>query len=148
MLIRVATSSDIEGWAELRTQLWGDASIDEHRSEAAAKLANSIEESVAFVGVDHGGSVHAFAEATLRHDYVNGCKTSPVAFLEGLYVRPESRRSGLGKCLSMAVQSWARERGCREMASDALLENVESQAFHTAIGFEETERVVYFRRPL
>jgi len=133
---------------ELRAQLWGHASLDEHRDEAAALLAKSIKEGVAFVAVDHGGSVRAFAEAALRHDYVNGCNTSPVAFLEGIYVRPESRSSGLGRRLSMSVQSWAREQGCKEVASDALLENVESQAFHAAIGFEETERVVYFRRSL
>ncbi|MDB5495666.1 MAG: aminoglycoside acetyltransferase [Phenylobacterium sp.] len=34
------------------------------------------------------------------------------------------------------------------MASDALLDNRESHAFHSAVGFEEAERVVYFRKIL
>lgn len=34
------------------------------------------------------------------------------------------------------------------MASDALLDNAGSHAFHEAVGFEETERVVYFRKSL
>ena len=148
MLIRVATSSDVASWIELRTYLWCDASFDEHGSEAAAILAKSIDAGVAFVAVDQKGTICAFAEAALRHDYVNGCTTSPVALLNGIYVRPENRNSGLGRRLLMAVRTWARERGCSELASDVLLENVDSQAFHAAVGFEETERVMYFRQQL
>ena len=111
-------------------------------------LAGPTSGGIAFVAVDRAGNVCGFAEAALRHDYVNGCRTSPVGFLEGIYVKPEARRIGLGKRLSMITQSWARKQGCAEIASDVRLENVESQAFQTAMGFEETERVVYFRRCL
>jgi aminoglycoside 6'-N-acetyltransferase I len=38
--------------------------------------------------------------------------------------------------------------GCSEFASDTLLDNVESHKFHAALGFQETERVVYFRKIL
>jgi aminoglycoside 6'-N-acetyltransferase I len=31
-------------------------------------------------------------EASIRTDYVNGTSSSPVAFLEGIYVIPEARR--------------------------------------------------------
>jgi aminoglycoside 6'-N-acetyltransferase I len=34
------------------------------------------------------------------------------------------------------------------LASDALLDNGASHAMHRALGFEETERVVFFRKPL
>ena len=148
MLIRTATSSDLDAWVELRTRLWAGASVDKHRDDVAAILAMPTDRSIAFVAVDQAGSTCAFAEAALRHDYVNGCETSPVAFLEGIYVRPENRGSGIGMRLSKAVEDWARERGCEEMASDASLQNTDSHAFHAAIGFEETERVVYFRKPL
>ena len=43
---------------------------------------------------------------------------------------------------------WARHAGCREIASDAVLENSISHAVRRALGFEETERVVFFRRKL
>lgn len=39
-----------------------------------------------------------------------------------------------------------RERGCVELASDALLVNAPSQKVHRAIGFSETERVVFFSK--
>ena len=101
----------------------------------------------AWLALDDGGPI-GFAEASLRRDYVNGCETSPVAFLEGIYVMPHARGQGVGRALDAAVRDWAIVRGCREYASDALLDNRESHAFHAALGFEETERIVYFRRVL
>jgi aminoglycoside 6'-N-acetyltransferase I len=79
---------------------------------------------------------------------VNGCETSPVAFLEEIYVEPWARRQGVARRLVGVVQQWARQMSCSEMASDALLENTDSHGMHLALGFEETERVVYFRKLL
>lgn len=101
----------------------------------------------AWLAVDDGRAV-GFAEASLRRDYVNGCETSPVAFLEGIYVTPDARLRGVGRSLDAAVRVWAIGQGCAEYASDALLDNRVSHAFHAALGFAETERVVYFRRVL
>jgi len=89
-----------------------------------------------------------FAEASLRSDYVNGTGSSPVAFLEGLYVAPSHRRRGVARSLVAAVLQWAGSRGCQECASDALVENELSHRVHRALGFTETERVVYFRKTL
>jgi aminoglycoside 6'-N-acetyltransferase I len=79
---------------------------------------------------------------------VNGCETSPVAFLEGIYVEPWARRQGVAKELVAEVERWAFARGCQEFASDALLDDTDSHGMHVALGFEETERVVYFRKGL
>ena len=92
------------------------------------------------------GAAVGFAEANLRHDYVNGTQSSPVGYLEGLFVEADWRRHGVGRALVAAVAQWTRERGCSELASDAALDNLVSQAAHLAYGFEETERVVYFRQ--
>jgi aminoglycoside 6'-N-acetyltransferase I len=145
MPIRVATHSDIQGWVDLRAQLWNDTSLDQHRDEAEMMLSKSPDESIVFLDIVDGGDIRAFAEAALRHDHVNGCETSPVAFLEGIFVRREVRGVGIGGLLLKSVQAWAHERGCAELASDAHLDNVASHAFHTALGFTETDRVVYFR---
>ena len=90
----------------------------------------------------------AVAEASLRHDYVNGCDSSPVLFLEGLYVRPAHRQRGIARALCDAVASWGRAQGCSEFGSDARTDNALGQRVHRALGFEETGRVVYYRRPL
>lgn len=89
-----------------------------------------------------------WVEVALRSDYVNGTDSSPVGFLEGLYVDPAFRKQGIAAMLVYTAEQWVREQGCTEMASDALLENTDSHAMHRALGFEETERVVYFRKLL
>jgi aminoglycoside 6'-N-acetyltransferase I len=94
------------------------------------------------------GKAVGFAEAALRVDYVNGTDSSPVAFLEGLYVAPGSRRAGVARALVAAVEQWARREGCSELASDCLLENIDAHEVHRALGFGETERVVYFRKEI
>jgi aminoglycoside 6'-N-acetyltransferase I len=119
----------------------------EESATVDAMLADT-ERFIAFLASDPSSEPAGFTEAALRTDYVNGCTTSPVAFLEGLYVVPERRRQGIARALVGAVETWARERGCEDLASDALIDNVESHDLHRAVGFNETERVVYFRKNL
>jgi aminoglycoside 6'-N-acetyltransferase I len=147
-MIRVATVKDVEEWAKLRHALWPSSTIEEHCGELLTMLLGAADDMVAFLAIDDDARIRGFAEAALRRDYVNGCETSPVAFLEGIYVRPHARGGGVGRELSSTVEAWGREKGCAELASDVLLENASSQRFHYAIGFEETERVVYFRKRL
>ncbi|MDF0543515.1 GNAT family N-acetyltransferase [Sphingobium sp. H39-3-25] len=138
-------------WAAMRAALWPDGSQGEHLVDVTEMLSNISGGSgqlVAFIALDAAGRAVGFVEASLRHDYVNGCESSPVAFLEGLYVRPEDRRTGVGRALCAAVETWGRAHGCTELGSDAEIANQESHALHAAIGFEETERVVFFRKRL
>lgn len=93
------------------------------------------------------GGLCGFAEVGLR-SHAEGCLTSPVGYLEGIWVDPEYRRRGVGRALLAASQTWARERGATEMGSDAALGNQASHFFHRAAGFQEVDRVVCFRRSL
>jgi len=72
----------------------------------------------------------------------------PATFLEGIYTAPRYRRKGVAKALVDAVAASASANGCSELASDALLENHANHAIHRALAFEETERVVFFRKRL
>ena len=101
-----------------------------------------------FIEYDSSGNASGFAEVALRHDYVNGTESSPVAFLEGVYVQPGARRSGVAKELVREAERWAKDRGCTELASDAELGNTLGHAMHSALGFIEMERVVFFRKLL
>lgn len=102
----------------------------------------------AFLALDEQDQAVGFADAALRHDYVNGCESSPVVYLEGVYVQPASRRRGLARALIAQVAQWGRELGCRELASDAAIDNLASQRMHERLGFAETERVVFFKKAL
>ena len=132
-------------WVALRFDLWPGEDQASMAAEAPAILAHP--DRLVLVARE-AGTVIGFAEASIRRDHVNGCETSPVAFIEGLYVKPEHRRRGIARALIGAIESWAREQGLKELASDALLDNLRSHAMHQALGLSETERVVYFRKAL
>ncbi len=135
------------GWLQMRVALWPDATTDEHRGYMAISLAQP-ERFLQLMMYDENRLPIGFIEGSIRSDYVNGTETSPVGFVEGVYVVPAMRRHGVARRLFDAIGDWAKARGCRELASDALLENEASQRAHRALGFKETERVVYFSKTL
>ena len=134
-------------WRQMRQALWPEMTEAENLHETEAMMTATSRFFVR-IALDTRDNPIGFVEATLRTDYVNGCATSPVAFLEGIYVEPEVRRQGIARTLVGAVEEWGRKMDCREFASDALLENSDSHSMHRALGFEETERLVYFRKDL
>lgn len=88
------------------------------------------------------------ALASLRHDYVEGCDTSPVGYLEGIYVEEGYRKGGIARSLCKECEDWAKEKGCSEFASDCELNNHDSYEFHLAVGFEEENRIIHFMKKL
>ncbi len=137
--------TDAAGWLELRKALWPDTPRARHRYEMQARI-DDPERYAVFLAYAPGGAALGFAEVSLRMEPVSGTKSSPVAFLEGIFVTDRERRHGVGRRLVDAVLVWAALRGCRELASDALLANSVGQRVHRALGFSETERVVFFKR--
>jgi aminoglycoside 6'-N-acetyltransferase I len=143
--IRRAQSADRVEHARMRAALWPDAD--------AADLADELEEflsdpdQVAFVAERDDQRLCGFAEASVRKS-ANGVDEAPCAFLEGWWVDEDVRRSGVGRALVAAVEAWAKGRGFTELGSDALLDNTLSHHAHAALGFEERERVIYFRKRL
>ena len=140
-------SVDQPGWLEFREQLWPYHPSAEHLAEMRTFLA-SPERFAQFIEYDPSGNALGFVEVALRSDYVNGTNSSPVGFLEGIYVVPQARRRGIARILVAEAERWAASVGCSEFASDALIDNTRSHAMHAALGFEETERVVFFRKVL
>jgi aminoglycoside 6'-N-acetyltransferase I len=63
-------------------------------------------------------------------------------------VEESRRRQGIGRQLLAVAEEWAREQGCVEMASDALIENELSQRAHAATGYQVVARSVLYRKPL
>lgn len=146
-MIETCSDPTTPAWLYLRSALWPDCPTAEHQEEMA-DIARRPDTLVALLALDEQGRALGLAEASVRHDYVNGSSTSPVAFLEGIYVEPAGRGQGVARSLIAAVERWAAARGCSELASDAALDNLGSQRMHAALGFAETERVVYFLKPV
>ena len=146
-MINVCASPQHPGWLELRQVLWPHHDATFHLDEISRLCAEPLRYRQ-LIAVADDGTPLGFIEIALRSDYVNGTRSSPVAFLEGIYVAPLSRKLGVAKALVQAGELWARERGCVEFASDAAIDNQISQAMHRALGFAETQRVVFFRKVL
>jgi aminoglycoside 6'-N-acetyltransferase I len=144
--IKPCTSAEQAAWLQLRMALW-PADPAQHLAEMQ-ELCAQPGRYAQFLACSASGEPQGMVEVALRSDYVNGTESSPVGFLEGLYVDPAFRKQGIAALLVKTAEQWAREQGCTEMASDALLDNTASHGMHRALGFEETERVVYFRKPL
>ena len=80
--------------------------------------------------------------------WAEGCESSPVPYIEGWWVAPDLRRSGVGRALVTAVESWCREHGHRELGSDVEMDNEGSRRAHAALGFDPTLRLQFFRKRL
>src|SRR5262245_24113932 len=138
MRIRRVVPSDYPEW--LRNLLW-PGSPDDHECEIAEFFTKPRPDLATFV-IDCGGThLGGFLEARVR-DYAEGCSGSRIGYIEGWYVEPELRRQGLGRQLVQAAEHWARELGLSEMASDCSIDNVVSFRAHSALGYEEVERII------
>ena len=115
----------------------------------ATELKNSINstETAIFLKYLDGVAV-GFAQCNLRHDYVEGTDSSPVGYLEGIFVNQKYRKSGFARELLSACEQWAKECGCREFVSDCELNNFTSLSFHLKSGFTEVNRIICFKKNL
>ena len=144
-MIQKANEQDAEVLDGLACLLWPNHDAAELRDEFAEILKS--EQAACFLAYEAGVPV-GFAQCQLRHDYVEGTRTSPVGYLEGIFVQPEFRHRGLAKQLIKACESWAKEKGCSEFASDCELGNDASLNFHLSMGFTEANRIVCFTKML
>ena len=143
--IRRLQASDTAEHVRMRVALWPDEDARELASESVSMRADPNQ--VVFVAERENGRLCGMVEAGVR-PFANGVDEQPCAFVEGWWVDADVRRSGIGRALIAAVEAWARERGFHELGSDALLDNVVSHQAHRALGFEERERTVAFRKRL
>lgn len=145
MTIRQAKPHDLAAFVRLALLLWPDNDRDALTAEFAPLLDSP--DAAVFLCED-GERAVGFAQCQLRRDYVEGCETSPVGYLEGVFVEESHRRRGIARALVAACQGWAREQGCREFASDCELDNDDSLRFHLSVGFQEANRIICFTKTL
>ena len=145
MLIRRVDERDFDEWLRMRLALWPDHTVDELQSELASLVAD--ESAATFVADRGDGTLGGFVEAGLRK-YAEGCDSSPVGYIEGWYVDADLRAQGIGRALIQAAETWAIDRGCTEIGSDTWIDNEVSYRAHLALGYEEAERLIHFRKRL
>ena len=149
MKIRPVHRQDRDEWHRMRLALYGAPNISElDEWFDSPDSAGTHAVGLAVIVADRGdGNLAGFAEIGARN-YAEGCASTPVAYLEGWWVDADVRRTGLGARLVAAAEAWALANDFEEMASDTELNNAVSLQAHLAIGFEEVERHICFRKRL
>lgn len=120
-----------------------DPSIDAYLTDCSS---GDLVPSAVFVAERDDGTLGGFLELSVRN-YAEGC-SGATPYIESWFVDQDLRGTGAGRALMAAAEEWARAHGYTEVASDALLDNQASHAAHRALGFEEVERSVHFRKAL
>ena len=131
--------------SELVRTIWPEHSLEELTK--ILKQYITSKDSAVFTEMVNGQYV-GVALCCLRHDYVEGCETSPVGYLEGISVHETFRHQGIARKLVSECEQWAKEKGCKEFASDCELTNTASLNFHLSIGFREENRIICFKKVL
>lgn len=144
-MIKQAQIYDAKIAAELALLLWPDNRLEDFILEMERFITS--EASVIFLAVDADQAM-GFAQCQLRTDYVEGTDSSPVGYLEGLFVLDDYRHQGIARKLVEACEKWAIFKGCSEFASDCELDNSDSLAMHLKLGFTEANRIICFTKKL
>ncbi|MEC1177384.1 GNAT family N-acetyltransferase [Metasolibacillus meyeri] len=144
-MLKQATVEEAQQVALLAQKLWHNNEV----SDLQAEMAQLLHKKDAFIVLAYAAEqAIGFAQCQLRYDYVQGTETSPVGYLEGVYVEKGARLQGLAKKLIAACEEWARQQGCTEFASDCELDNQDSLNMHLQLGFSEANRVICFTKKL
>ncbi len=140
------TSANASEWLSMAIQLWPEYDPGE-LSQIVSDGIQSKKYRRLLCQNDSGVYV-GFIDLSLRHDYVEGSSTSPVAYIEGIYVKSDYRNLGVAKFMVSEAGNWAKQNGCSEIGSDTSLTNIDSQNFHERVGFEKSDVVVHFIKKL
>ena len=116
--------------------LWVD-STDEELEKMFTETFDK-ENEVTLVGRSRTGELAGFAIVSIRSDYVEGATTSPVGYLEGIFVYPGYRKQEVGRHILALGEEWCLEKGCTQMGSDTSITNTDSTEFHKHVGFHVT----------
>lgn len=143
-MIEKLSIDNYEECAKLANLLWPDNEYQELANNFKDIINSDKETCFLYFNIESKKEYIGFLQVSLRFDYVEGSNSSPVTYIEGIYVVDEYRRIGIAHTLVNVAKEWGKEKGCSEIASDCELSNQLSIDFHKSIGFEEANRLVCF----
>ena len=121
-------------WYSMTTLLYPNSDRDELREDLEkieqnpyyrTFLAKSSEQVIGFITL------------SIRTDYVEGARSSPVGYMEAIYVKYDYRSAGVARLLFEQGEAWLMAQECTEIGSDTWLNNKAAQEFHLKLGFKK-----------
>jgi len=134
-MLRLIENKDFFDWLQLRHALWPYHPLQELEQEAK-KIYATIEKHPVFFAENQNGEITGFIELSI-HEIAPGCTIEKVGFIEAWYVKPEYRKSGIGRVLIENGEHWAISKGCKEVASDADPHFPLSPVAYASLGYTE-----------
>lgn len=111
-MVREAEEKDLAAIAQMAVILWDSHSVEEMIGE----FGNIVNSEKVHVFLKYIQDIPVgFAQCGLRHDYVEGTGSSPVGYLEGIFVKEEYRKQGYAKELLAACEEWAKNRDAQSL---------------------------------
>lgn len=132
---------EFDDWVSLSLALFTEYTREE--MELRLKRRAQLNKNQTLMAKSDGRSV-GFVTVSIRSDHVEGTSTSPVGYLESIYVAPEFRNRGLARALYDMAESWCGMQGCTEMGSDTWHWNKEALEFHRQLGFMDVHTLTHF----
>ncbi len=140
-MIKIATSIDISNATSLAFKLWPSHSFLELEEEIDGFIKS---DNTAIFLFYHEEIPIGYSQVSIRYDYVEGSTSTPVGYLEGIFVEEDHRKKGIARALLNSCENWTKDKGCLEFGSDTELTNDMSINFHLRSGFSEAARLVAF----
>lgn len=142
-MIRQVTTNDFGQWLRMRKLLYPECSQEELLSEIKKiffeqTIVGELDYAV-FVCEKDKETLGGFIETSIRQN-VSKCKSSPVGYIESLYVDFDIRRNGIARDLVSESERWIIEKKCSEFAVDTDPGEKGSIDFYLSCGFAEIER--------
>ena len=141
MKIKSISKENITVLTALMLKLWTDCNFEEEYRNCQ-KILRSDNETCFLIKNDH--QYIGFIQMALRLEHIEGATTSPVGYVEGIYIEPDFQEQGLGRQLMKVGEQWAKSKGCTQIGSDVELTNPSSILFHKKVGFQEVNRIACF----
>jgi|WetSurMetagenome_2_1015567.scaffolds.fasta_scaffold107583_3 aminoglycoside 6'-N-acetyltransferase I len=142
-MIRLVAINDFDEWLRMRKLLYPEYSQEELLSEIKKifhekTIVGELDYAV-FVYEKDKETLGGFIETSIRQN-VSTCKSSPVGYIESLYVDFDIRRKRIARALVSESEKWIIERKCSEFAVDTNPNRKGSIDFYLSCGFAEVER--------
>jgi aminoglycoside 6'-N-acetyltransferase I len=145
MSIVEIVSTNLKELTALTLMLWKECDYTEELENSKAILKSKQE--TAFL-LEKQQQYIGFILLSMRTDYVEGTRSTPVAYIEGLFIIPKQRKRGYAQMLVDKGEQWGKNMGCLEYASDTKINNHISIQFHQQCGFKEAKRIVCFSKAI
>jgi aminoglycoside 6'-N-acetyltransferase I len=140
-IIEELSNSSFDECLRMGLLLWVDHEKNDLK-KIFEEIKNSSKEKTFVYKIN--GKYIGFINVSIRVDYVEGSNSTPVGYVEGIYVDLDFRKKGVAKELVKKGEEWAYKKGCKQMGSDILLNNTISYDFHKNIGFTEANKIICF----